>query len=195
MQKKLNIILLFILILFQSCGLFDSRSVEPPTESRSTFTPPTSPNLVITNLNFAIAEKNLDNYMRCFVDSNFSVRRFRYIPDAVSQSSYPVFLSWGLYNERIYFSNLITATDPNSASNFFPDNMTINTAIDSAIADMDYILIFNHSRSNVPKEVKGKLRFVMGTDTRGLWSVHSWYDFIDESADTTWSFLKANFVN
>lgn len=194
MQKNLNIILI-TLVLFQSCGLFDSRSVEPPTVSRSTYTPPTSPGIVITNLNFAIAEKNLDNYMRCFVDSAFSVRRFKYFPDAVSQSSYPVFQTWSLYNERIYFSNLITATDPVASSNLFPDNLNVNTAIDSAIVDMDYILIFNHNRGNVPKEVKGKLRFIMGTDTRGLWSVHSWYDFINGNNDTTWSFLKANFVN
>ena len=182
-------------IFFGSCGLFDSRSVEPPTVSRSTYTPPTSPYIVMTNLNFAIAEKNLDNYMRCFVDSNFSPRRFSYFPDAVSQASYPVFMNWNLYNERIYFSNLITSTDPNSAANLFPDNLTVNNAIDSAVADMDYILVFNHNRGNVPKEVKGKLRFIMGTDSRGLWSVHSWYDFINENNDTTWSFLKANFVN
>lgn len=187
--------MILAVLFLGSCGLFDSRSVEPPTESRSTYTPPTSPYIVITNLNFAIAEKNLDNYMRCFVDSNFSLRRFSYFPDAVSLASYPVFLNWSLYNERIYYSNLITSTDPNSATNLFPDNLTVNNAIDSAVADMDYILVFNHNRGNVPKEVKGKLRFIMGTDSRGLWSVHSWYDFINENNDTTWSFLKANFVN
>lgn len=177
------------------CGLFDTRDVEPPTQTRSTFIQPTSPDIVLTNLIYSIAEKDLDNYMRCFVDTVYSVRRFRFIPDALSQSSYPVFLTWNLNSERIYYSNLISATDQTASSNLFPDNETFTTAIDSAILDMDYILVFNHSSTNVAKEVKGKLRFVMGSDSRSLWSIHTWYDFIDNNNDTTWSVLKANFYN
>ena len=175
--------------------MFDTRDVEPPTETRSTFIQPTSPDIVLTNLIYSITERDLDNYMRCFVDSSFSVRRFTFIPDALSQSSYPVFLTWNLNSERIYFSNLIQATDPNASSNLFPDNITFNTAIDSTIIDMDYILVFNHQRPNVAKEVRGKLRFIMGTDSRSLWSIHTWYDFINDNNDTTWSVLKANFIN
>jgi hypothetical protein len=195
LRKKLKPALLIILLLIQSCGLFDSRDVEPPTESRSTFIQPTSPDLVLTNLIFSISEKNLDNYMRCFVDSNFSNKRYRYFPDAVSQASYPVFLSWNLNSERVYYSNLISATDPNAASNLFIDNYTINTAIDSAIMDMDYIFVFGHNRQNVAVQAEGRLRFVMGTDTRGLWSIYNWYDFTDKNNDTTWSVVKANFIN
>lgn len=182
-------------MLFHGCGLFDTRSVEPPTEIRSTFIQPTSPDLVLTNLNYAVTEKNLDNYMRCFVDTNFSLRRFRFFPDAFSQSSFPVFNNWNLNSERAYYSNLISFTEPGSSSNLFPDDIIISTSIDSAILDMSYILIFNHNRQNVAKETKGKLRFIMGTDSRGLWSIHSWYDFIDDNNDTTWSAIKANFVN
>lgn len=182
-------------MLFNSCGLFETRSVEPPTVIRSTFIQPTSPDIVLTNLNYAVAEKNLDNYMRCLVDTNFSLRRYRFFPDAFSQSSFPVFNNWNLNNERAYFSNLISFTEPGSSSNLFPDNIIISTSIDSAILDMNYILVFNHNRQNVAKETKGKLRFVMGADSRGLWSIHSWYDFVVNNNDTTWSVLKANFVN
>ncbi|HMQ70112.1 MAG TPA: hypothetical protein PKA90_13930 [Ignavibacteria bacterium] len=195
MQKNIKQALFVILLFLHGCGLFDSREVEPPSESRSTFIQPTSPDLVLTNLIFSISEKNLDNYMRCFVDSNFSNKRFRYFPDALSQASYPVFQSWNLSSERVYYSNLISATDPNAASNLFADNYTINTAIDSAIMDMDYIFVFGHNRQNVAVEAKGKLRFVMATDTRGLWSIYDWYDFTDKNNDTTWSVVKANFIN
>ncbi len=195
MQKNLSNILFIIFLLIQGCGLFETRTVEPPTETRSTFEQPTTPNLVVTNLIYAIAEKNLDNYQRCLVDSNFSPRRFRYYPDAVSQSSYPVFVTWNENSERTYFSNLLSFTNPAASSNLFPDNITYNTFIDSAIVDFDYILIFNHSRQSVPIQTQGKLRFIIGTDSRGLWSIHSWYDFIDVNNDTTWSVLKANFIN
>lgn len=195
MQKSLKLTLLCTIFLVCSCDLFKTRSVEPPSEARSTFTQPTSPAIVLDNLIFAVIEKNLDNYMRCFVDTNFSSRRYTYFPDAVSQSSYPVFANWTLGSERAYYSNLIIFTDPNAPSNFFQDNVIVNASIDSAIVDMDYIFVFNHNRSSAPRETKGKLRFRMATDVRGLWSVHSWSDFINANNDTTWSVMKANFVN
>ncbi len=61
--------------------------------------------------------------------------------------------------------------------------------------DSDYILIFDHNKQNVAKIAKGKLRFIMGVDSRSLWSVHGWYDFINQNNDTTWSVIKANFAN
>lgn len=195
MHKRPDKILFFIFILYSGCGLFETRTVEPPTEVRSTFNQPTSPDIVLANLNFAITEKNLDNYMRCLVDSNFSTKRFKFIPDAVSQTAYPVFLNWNLSSERIYFSNLISSTEENSSTNLFLSNINFNTGIDSAVIDSDYILVFNHNRQNIAKVTKGRLRFVMSPDIRSLWSIHSWSDFINDNNDTTWSVLKANMFN
>jgi len=188
-------IVIFLAALYSSCGLFETREVEPPSAPRSTFTQPTSPDIVLANLNFAIAEKNRDNYLRCLVDSNFSSRRFKFFPDAVSQSSYPVFLNWNLTHERNYYSNLLSFTNQAASSNLFLSNITINSGIDSTVIDSDYILVFDHNKQNVAKVTKGKLRFIMGSDVRSLWSIHSWFDFTDNSNDTTWSSLKANFVN
>ncbi|HRA99859.1 MAG TPA: hypothetical protein PK294_05415 [Ignavibacteria bacterium] len=195
MLKRPDKILILIFILYSGCGLFETRSVEPPTEVRSTFTQPTSPDIVLANLNFAVTEKNLDNYMRCLVDSNFSTKRFKFIPDAVSQTAYPVFLNWNLSSERIYFSNLISSTEENSSTNLFLSNINFNTGIDSAVIDSDYILVFNHNRQNIAQVTKGRLRFVMSPDVRSLWSIHSWSDFINDNGDTTWSVLKANMFN
>ncbi|HMS64140.1 MAG TPA: hypothetical protein PKD83_02670 [Ignavibacteria bacterium] len=193
MPRRINQILCYSFLIFTGCGLFSTRTVEPPSEPRSTYIQPTSPDIVLTNLNFSITEKNLDNYMRCLADPAFSVRVFRYFPDAVSLSLYPVFLTWNLTNERNYYSNLISFTNQTSTSNLFLSNITVNTGIDSAIVDSDYILVFDHNNQNVPKQFKGKLRFIMGIDSRSLWSIHSWYDFINENNDTTWSVLKAIF--
>ncbi|MFZ1320515.1 MAG: hypothetical protein WAT71_03080 [Ignavibacteria bacterium] len=195
MLKRPDKILIIFFLLYSGCGLFETRTVEPPTEVRSTFTQPTSPDIVLANLNFAITEKNLDNYMRCLVDSNFSTKRFKFIPDAVSQTAYPVFLNWNLSSERIYFSNLISSTEENSSTNLFLSNINFNTGIDSAVIDSDYILVFNHNRQNIAKVTKGRLRFVMSPDVRSLWSIHSWSDFINDNNDTTWSVLKANMFN
>lgn len=195
MLRKVNNILFFIFALYTGCGLFETRPVEPPSAPRSTFIQPTSPDIVVSNLSFAIAEKNLDNYLRCLADPDFSKRVYRYYPDAVSLSNYPVFLNWTLASERSYYNNLISFTNENATSSLFLSNTTVNTGIDSAIIDSDYILVFNHNKQNVSKLFKGKLRFILGIDSRSLWSIHSWFDFINENNDTTWSVLKANFVN
>ncbi len=71
----------------------------------------------------------------------------------------------------------------------------MNTGIDSAIIDSDYLLVYDHNKLNIAKVLKGKLRFILGIDNRSLWSIHNWYDFINDNNDTTWSVLKANFVN
>lgn len=194
-RGKSDYLILAALIFIAGCGLFDTRSVEPPSQPRSTFTQPTSPDIVLANLSFAIAEKNLDNYIRCLVDTNFSLRRFRYFPDALSQSNYPVFLNWSITNERNYYSNLLSFTNESASSNLFISNTSFNTGLDSAIIDAEYLLVFDHNKQNVAKVTKGTLRFIMGTDQRGLWSIHGWYDFLDVQNDTTWSVLKANFVN
>lgn len=195
LRSGINAAALLSALMICSCGLFETREVQAPSQPRSTFTQPTSPDIVISNLSFAIAEKNIDNYMRCFVDSAFSARRYRFFPDAVSSASYPVFIGWNLSNERSYYNNLVTFTNESSTSNLFLSNTAFSTGIDSTVVDSDYILVFDHNRQNTARVTKGRLRFIMSPDSRSLWSIHSWYDFIIQEQDTTWSALKANFVN
>ncbi len=194
MLKKLKIFLL-LFILISGCGIFDTRDVEPPTDPRSNFTPPTSPDIVIINLQFAVAEKNLINYMACFVDTNFSSRKFTYQADVNSQVQYPIFLFWNLSNEKAYYTNLLALTNAQSNSHLFLSNEMLNTSLDTAIYDADYLLRFEHQRTTVAQTLKGKLRFYMAADSRNLWSIHNWFDFKENADDTTWSVLKANFIN
>ena len=192
MLKKLKIFLL-LFVLISGCGLFDTRDVEPPTDPRSNFTPPTSPDIVIINLQFAIAEKNLNNYMACFVDTNFSSRKFTYQADVSSQVQYPIFAFWNLSNENAYYTNLLALTNAQSNSHLFFSDEMLSTSLDTAIYDADYLLRFEHQKPTVAQTLKGKLRFYMAADSRNLWSVHSWFDFKENADDTTWSVLKANF--
>lgn len=133
--------------------------------------------------------------MRCFVDSNFSERRFNFSPDAATFSQYPVFNNWNLHHERIYYTNLLSFTTESSSSNLFLSNVTTSTSIDSVVIDSDYLLLFDHNKTNVAKSTKGKLRFVLGADSRNLWSIYNWIDFKVNEIDTTWSVLKASFSN
>jgi hypothetical protein len=182
-------------VLVSGCGLFNTRDVEPPTDPRSNYMPPTTPDIVIINMQFAIAEKNLNNYLSCFVDTNYSSRSFTYFADVNSQVQYPIFSNWQLSNEKTYFTNLLSLTDPQSNSNLFLSNEVLTVTLDTAIYDSDYLLRFEHQRTTVSQTLSGKLRFIMASDSRYLWSIHSWTDFKDDDNDTTWSVLKANFSN
>lgn len=191
MRKKSKILIL-LLIIIAGCGL---RDVENPVDPRSNFVPPTSPDLVITNFQSAIIERNINNYISCFVDSNFSTRRFLYTADAASQSQYQIFRFWNLNNERYYFTNLSSLTPSQSVSNLLLSNIVFSPSSDTAVFDADYVIRFEHTKQNVPKIFQGKFRFIMASDSRNLWSVHSWTDFKKTDQDTTWSVLKANFSN
>jgi len=193
--RNTKILIVFIIFTFSGCGLFNTRDVEPPIDPRSNFIPPTSPEIVIINIVSAVTEKNLANYMQCFVDTSYSEKRFSYTADITSQIQYPVFHYWNLGYENSYFTNLCSLTDPSATSNLFLTNENFTGATDSVVFDADYLLRFDHQKPAVAKTTKGKLRFVLAADSRSLWSIHRWIDYKIIDSDTTWSVLKANFSN
>lgn len=186
------LITLYFGISLYSCAL---RNAESPVTSRSTFVPPTSPDLVMINLQFSVIEKDKNNYMACFVDTSYSPRRYTYVPDVVSGIQYPIFRFWNLSYEKSYFTSLLSLTDPAATSNLFFSNSTLNTFGDTAFFDADYLMRVDHQKNTVAKSLKGKIRLILGSDSRNLWSIHRWIDFKSENTDTTWSVLRANFSN
>jgi hypothetical protein len=192
--KKINILFLLTLV-YSGCGLFGLRDVETPTEPRSTFTPPTTPDIVLSNLTNAVIDKDINNYLQCIVDTASSTRRFLYTADIASQIQYPVFQTWQISNERNYFYNLLSLTNSSSTSLLFFSNVITNTYSDSAVYDMEYLLRFDHQKTSVAKTLSGKLRFIMVMNSKNLWAISRWIDFKSIESDTTWSVLKANFSN
>jgi hypothetical protein len=182
-------------VFFTGCGLFGLRDVETPTEPRSNFIPPTTPDIVLANLQSAITDKDINNYLQCMVDTSLTPRRFSFSADISSQIQYPIFRNWDLTNEKNYFYNLLSLTTPQSTSLFLPSNISSNTYSDSAVYDMDYWLRFDHQKTTVAKILTGKLRFVMVINSKNLWAISRWIDIKGVDTDTTWSVLKANFSN
>lgn len=190
---KNNLKYLFIIFLFlSSCTLRDSES---PVTSRTTFYPPTSPDLVMINLQYSIIEKDINNYLQCFVDTSQSLKRYRYTPDLTSGIQYPVFNNWSLSNEKSYYTSLLSLTSVTTSSNLFFSNSSLNVLSDSAVFDAEYLLHIEHQKVNVAKSLKGKIRLILASDNRNLWSIHRWIDIQSVNNDTTWSVLRANFSN
>ncbi|MCX6165241.1 MAG: hypothetical protein NTU73_10360 [Ignavibacteriae bacterium] len=194
MLKKINILVLFFLLI-SGCGLFGLRDAETPTEPRSRFDPPITPDVVLGNLSNAVTDKDVNNYLQCIVDTSLTTKKFVYTADISSQIQYPVFQNWQITNEKNYFFNLVSLTGLQNTSLLFYSDIISNTYSDSAVYDMEYFVRFDHPKTTVAKNLKGKLRFVMVINSRNLWAISRWTDFKSLDTDTTWSVLKANFSN
>lgn len=183
----------FVLInlIINGCGIFDTREPEPPETIRSTYTLPTSANLVIENLEFAISQKNSENYNKCI-----SALNFQYIPDSRSLQNYElIFSTWNQQSEKRYLDNLIQATNISSSSVLFLDNERLTQITsDSAFYQANYIVVFQHNHANIPKSARGNINLSIAAEN-DLFYIKKWEDFRQNDTDFTWSELKANFSN
>lgn len=180
---------LIFFVLLYGCGIFDTRDAESPNMTRSTFVPPTTPDLLISNLQYSILEKNSDNYFKCLSPE------FKYVPDSKSQLIYGhIFLQWNNHSEKRFMDNIINTTNSNSTSILFLDNRRLTQiSPDSAIFQSDYTFVFQHRRNDIPKSSRGNLNLFMSTDENRLFSINRWEDFRYNDTDFTWSEMKAKF--
>jgi len=174
-----------VVILVNGCSLFEPREPEQPTQSGDHFDQPGQPSIVISNLNFAITERNVSNYMKCFVDTTTSTHPFKFNPSADATN----LVSWGLADERSYFVNLTSTIGKDGYSRLDLSEADSITAADSKTYQYKYSLGFAKLGENV-RTVKGHMELKLAVDN-GFWSIYEWSDFKD--SDTTWSRLRLEF--
>lgn len=193
---KLPTLLAFSTMLFSCENPFATRAPEPPKNTGSRFVPPFSAEIVLENLRNAINDRNVENYLRCFVDSTRAGERFQFEPDAAVNNQYPeVFRQWGLAQERDYFSQLRAALPSDSLRSLRLDSLQTIIFSDSAQFVRAYELNVRHRQqsSGVPGQVRGELRFWLNKNPFGEWSIYRWADFATGQSPT-WSALKVAFV-
>ncbi|CUS99402.1 hypothetical protein JGI3_02298 [Candidatus Kryptobacter tengchongensis] len=189
---------LFFLICFAivSCQLFKTRSPELPTEvaDQSSWKQPVTPEITLENLRNAIYNRNTENYIRCFVDSNFSEKRFTFIPTQEAQIQYPeIFKDWSLNNERNYFNNIKANVPQGAISELVLSGNFQSFSIDSAVYYASYLVSFQHVVKDIPQSAKGNLQFYLTSDRNGNWVIYKWID-IKLQNEFSWSELKAKFI-
>ena len=82
---------LIMLVLATGCYLFATRTPEPPGTEPGAYRQPDTPDQVLENLRYAIAELNAPNYRRSFSDD------FRFQPTAEAEAQDPsIWNGWGL---------------------------------------------------------------------------------------------------
>ncbi|CUS83087.1 hypothetical protein JGI7_01618 [Candidatus Kryptonium thompsonii] len=186
----------FLLCLaFISCQLFKTRSPETPTEvtEQLGWKQPITPEITLENLRNAIYYRNTENYIRCFVDSNFSDKRFTFVPTQEAQIQYPdIFRNWSLNSERNYFNNIKTNVPQGGTSDLVLSGSFQSFGTDEAVYYASYLVNFQHVVKDVPQSAKGNLQFYLVSDKNGNWVIYKWID-IKIQNEFSWSELKAKF--
>lgn len=188
------------IIIAQSCMFFSTRDAEPPNSTRSSFIPPSSPQIVINNLNNALREKNAENYIQCLIFTDAGTgRAFTFEPSAEAAARFAgVFAEWTPARERQVCIAMFARVLPTAAPSLSLTNNRFETLLpDSAVYVADYILLPNYDLTGAPKEFSGKMRLTLVPLNNGFWAISRWSDQQLETAqsNTTWSILKAQFAN
>lgn len=192
MNKIIFIILLTV--SFTACDLFTTRNAENPDQTRSNFQPPVEPAIVIENLKNSLSDKNVQNYISCFVDTIFANKNYNFSASSEAVSLYQIFVQgWGLSEERRYFTSII-----NKVPTDFPISLTLSDqnysslSGDSLIYSATYFLNLPvQSGDPFPQNYAGSLQFNMLRDSRSEWVIYFWKDTKSETLPS-WSELKGS---
>jgi hypothetical protein len=193
MTSREIVLPLLVSFLASSCALFEPREPEPPSQTSSDFRPPIGPDFVITNLQSAIAQKNLQNYISCFSNPARSQRGFTFIPTTVARAQYSILDSWDYDKEQAYMNNLISRKAPNGFSSLLLTLKSQFGSSDSVVYTYGYTFTFEHNDPGFPhSSAVGELQFTLGPDNTGFWSIQRWVD-IPTTSPITWSSFKGWF--
>jgi hypothetical protein len=182
-------------VLTCGCGLFEPRDPEPPSQSSLNYRPPTDPAIVIANLQSAIEQKNVANYIACFSDPVRTGQPFIFLPAADAQALYgSVLQNWTRTEEESYFQNLIARSAPNAFSSLSLILQSSSVTADSVTYSYEYTLVFEHTDASFPKTGKGVLWFTLRPDNSNFWAIYRWSDFSTQTV-VSWSNFKGKFSN
>jgi hypothetical protein len=177
------------------CSLFDTRDPEDPSQTGLDFQPPTDPSLVIANLQGAIDQKNLANYVNCFADPTKTNIPFQFVASGDALAQYPTILDrWTLDDEHDYFQNMMARTPKSAFTSLSLSLRSSSIATDSVTLNYDYVLTVEHTDAGVPRTARGNMQFTLGMDRTNFWMIYRWMDF-KTTSDVTWSTFKGHFSN
>ena len=188
-MTKRNIYLwLFLALLLSAC--FKPREVEPPAASSSDWVSPTDYQILLSNLQLAIGQKNAQNYLRCFSQDSL-----RFVPATVVYTgSELVWDNWSLQDEQTWMENVISELAVQSGNYVEMTELTLQTfGTDSVVYNGTYEMVMNHSDTTLTTSFAGQLEFLCRINNFNEWEIQRWGDF-ETAQDSSWSRLKLGYV-
>lgn len=189
---KNKIITILLLLIVYGCTIFETREPEPPDSGTSApFIQPERPEVVLENLENAIRDLNLQNYLR-----NLDEELFQYQPNNAAQNATPdLWTNWDYASEETYFNNLRSASQSGSNHQLQLSDIESETLSSSEQQiTARYSLTVNHNRNvdGIPTTATGSFILYLTEADDGLWSIREWTD-LATSGSFTWSDLRSTF--
>ena len=194
-MKSILTIFVSIILVFSCTNPFTTRDPEQPNpnEGSDIFDQPISYEIVLSNLRYALIQKNLDHYMSCLIDTTMiPAMVYNFIPDQSAQIER--FINWGLSDEQNYLRNVFTNSKTLSFE-FVDKNITYNSITTSE--DSVQTSLFRYTLQvmfDTLATYNGKARMKLVKNANSLWAIYFWEDQRDDTITNnrnTWSTLKA----
>ncbi len=188
MYKCLLLVFLAV-FLVSSCDLFDPRIPEDPSNSGVAWIDPTSPDIVVDNIEATLNGSSMQ-YMDCFSES------FVFYADTSDINEYftYIFNDWLKIVENDVLTQLFSIVpDTVSVTAVFlanEDHPDPTAPTDSATIYRDYTIVFP---SAIHTQAAGIAEIHMIESSEGYWTINEWYDARPEEASSfvTWAVMKA----
>lgn len=198
-MKKLVLVVLIGGIVFWGCkNPFKTRNSPEPSGPRGTWYPPTTPEIVIQNLNYAYNEKIIDNYLLCLSDS-FIFSAPEDSLEAIADNRPELFWNWNLSVEKnvtsaifnFYTSGsrrivLILEKDPDQSD--VKEDTTATLYRDYVI----YLYDFNQEEPLIGT-FQGISTFYLRESSYENWNIYFWEDRPLVTGEFDWADFKAQF--
>lgn len=178
---------------FVACDLLSTRDPQPPAQ-QTNFRTPTTPNIVLENLQAAVNARDAVSYARCFADTAHGTAPYRFIPAADAQLYAVRFSTWGVADETAYFLSLKSQVPAGASMTLFLDSLQTEAgASDSTVYSATYTLVANHTDPTRPTQARGRMHLTVKADpVTQLWAIAQWLD-VAVPPDASWSVMKARF--
>lgn len=192
MKFIFQIIFITTIFLVSACELFTTRDPEDPADRKSNFQSAFIPEIVIENLKNSFADKNVQNYLACFVDTSFSSRTFQFQPSSEALSQYQFLGSgWGLSDEQRYLNSVVASIPQDFPLILSFSDESFSRSGDTVVYSASYSinLPFIQPETSV---YQGNVQFNMTNDARSVWVIYFWQD-IKLPNIPSWSELKGKY--
>ncbi len=195
LERKLLFACLLFLVFFSCENPFATRKPEEPVTNQSNWIQPTSPIYVIVNLQNAISERNIANYLRCLADTSVSSKQYRFFPEpAVANANPGLFFGWSKQEESNYLQQLNAFLPDDSTATVKFERLNETTFQDSVILLQNYNLKMHYKcqTGDCPRNLRGQAEFRLVRSDDDFWYIYRWSDFATGD-EPSWSELKAKF--
>lgn len=179
-------------LVFSSCSLFEPRVPEDPSNAGVVWLAPTSPDIVVENMQSALSGSSA-LYFDCLTES------FVFYADTSDINNYSSY-NFSDWNKTVETSTVTAMYGQVPVDSTITSDFQLDMSHPDPVAPTDSATIYRLYNITVPQTqhsgtgspAVGIVEFHMVEDSIGLWAVQEWHDVRHEDTNwATWAVAKA----